>query len=221
MVFPATLLNGLALLCFLFISAQIPHQTPPAFGLPRLAHIPSVQDHPVVGVEGEFGGDVVFNRALDRDDIFAHRHAGAVAEAQDMRVHSLRGMLVPHVQNHVRRLSPHAGQRLHRRARGRDLAAILVDQLLAEFDDVLGFVPVQADRFDMLNQTLLAQRDHLFGRVGDGKKGRRRPVHPLIGRLRGQRHGDNQREGVGMIQLSLRLGAVIAEPREHLVNHWI
>ena len=52
---------------------------------------------------------------------------------------------------------------------------------------------------------LLAERHHLRGRVGDGEQRRRGLVDAGVGRLRRQHHRDQQREGIDVFELALRL----------------
>jgi hypothetical protein len=111
-----------------------------------------VQDQPVMRVQLEFGGHVVLDGAFDLHDVAARRDAGAVADAEDVGVDGLRGVAEPHVEDHVRGLAPDARQRLERRAGGRHLAAVLLDQDAGELQDVLRLVAEEADRLDVLDQ---------------------------------------------------------------------
>lgn len=172
-----------------------------------------------VMLEGD--GDVVLDRALDRVDVFAGANARAVANAKDMGVDGLRRMPPPHVQHHIGGLATNAGQRHEGGAGGRYLPIIEIDQHLAELDHVLGLVAIQPDGFDMLDQTRLAQRQHLLRRVGDFKQLFRGLIDAHIRRLRGQRHGDHQSIGVGVVQLALGLGLGGLKPRENLVDRGI
>ncbi len=69
-----------------------------------------------MGVALKFDRNMVFDGALDRHFVTARCDASAVADAEDMGVNGLRGMVKPHVQDHIGRLAPDAGQRLQRRA---------------------------------------------------------------------------------------------------------
>ena len=59
------------------------------------------------------------------------------------------------------------------------------------------------------------------GRVGDLEQRLGRPVDALVGRLRRQRHGDEQRKGVGMRELAPRLGLGGVKAAENLGNRRI
>ena len=82
----------------------------------------------------------------------------------------------------------------------------LLDQDLAQREDVLGLVAIEPDGLDQLGDPLDAERDHLLRRVGELEQRRRRLVDPGIGRLRRQHHRDQQRESVGRDELALGLG---------------
>ncbi|MPL74144.1 hypothetical protein SDC9_19954 [bioreactor metagenome] len=169
----------------------------------------------------EFDGHVVLDRALDRLDILARTDAGAVADAEDMGVDRLRGIVEPDVQHHIRGLAPHPRQAHQRGARGRHLATEALDEDRAELHHVLRLLPEQADGLDVLDQPLLAEGEHLCGRIGDLEQAAGGLVHPRIRRLRRERHGDEQGEGVGVLELPLRVGLGRREPAEHLLHGFI
>jgi hypothetical protein len=75
-----------------------------------------------------------------------------------------------------------------------------------QLDDVLRLVAEQADGLDVLDQRLLAQGQHLLGVSAIGEQRARGLVHADVGRLRRQGDGDQQGEGVDMLQLALRFG---------------
>ena len=58
----------------------------------------------------------------------------------------------------------------------------------------------------MLDQAFFAQVEHFLRRIRDLEQGGGGLVHPGISCLRRKGHGDNQRIGVHVIQLALRLG---------------
>ncbi|GAA3891532.1 hypothetical protein GCM10022276_08330 [Sphingomonas limnosediminicola] len=78
------------------------------------------------------------------------REAGAVADAEDMRVDGERLLAEGGVEHDVRGLTANTGQRLQLLAGPRHLAIVLIDQRLAECDDVLRLGVEQADRLDGL-----------------------------------------------------------------------
>jgi len=118
-----------------------------------------------VMLEGDW--DVVLDGAFNGVDVLAGANAGAIADAKDMGVNGLAGMTPPHVQHHIGGLAPDAGQRHKRGTGGGHLAAIVIDQNLAQLDDVLGLVAVKPYGLDMLGHRLKAQIEHLLRRVGD------------------------------------------------------
>ena len=63
---------------------------------------------------------------------------------------------------------------------------------------------------------VLAERHHLARRVGEAEELARRLVDAGVGRLRRQDDGDEQRVGVDMIELALRLRIALLEAAEDL-----
>ncbi len=172
----------------------------------------------MVGVVLEFSGDVVFDRAFDRIDVFASGDAGAIADAEDMSVDGLGGLLEPHVQYHIRRFAPHSRQRLQGGTRGWHNPIVVIDQNTAEFDHVLRLLAEQADGLDVFDQALFAQIQHLLRGVGDLEQLFRGLVHAHIRRLRRQGHRHHQRIGIGMVQLPFGFWVQLAEAGEDLVD---
>ena len=78
-----------------------------------------------MGVQLVWGGDMILNRALNRIDRFANGNARSIAHAENMRIHRLRGLPPPHVQDHIRGFAPYPWQRLKRGARGRHDTCLL------------------------------------------------------------------------------------------------
>src|SRR3982751_887721 len=98
---------------------------------------------------------------LDVVDGLARRQAGAVADAEDVRVDRERLLAKRGVEHDVCGLTAYAGKRLELFAGARDLAIILIDQRLAERDHVLRLGVEEADRLDRLAHTLFSELDHL------------------------------------------------------------
>ena len=67
-------------------------------------------------VKLELGRNIVFDGAFDRIHVFARGDAGAVSDAEDVRVDGLSRLLPPHVQHNIGGLASYAGQGLQRGA---------------------------------------------------------------------------------------------------------
>jgi hypothetical protein len=156
----------------------------------------------VVGVGLELDGDVVLDGTLDRQFVFTGRDAGAVADAKEVRVDSLKRVVKPYVQHHIGGLAAHSGQALQGGAGGRHLATVVVQQHLGQADDVFRLVAVKANGFDMLDEGGFPQVEHLGGGVGHGKQGFGGLVHTHVGGLRRQGNRDEKGIGVGVVQLA-------------------
>lgn len=191
------------------------------FGFACHADVASVQNHPVVRVKLKISGNVVFDRAFDRVHVFARRDAAAVAKAEDMCVHGLRGLGPPHVQHDIRRLAPHTRKALQGGAAVGDDTVIFIHQDLAEFDDVLGLVAIQPDGFDMFDHALKPEVEHFLRRVGDLEQLCGGFVHTLVGRLCGQGDGDDQRVDVHVIKFAHRFGFACVKACKNLSDRVI
>jgi hypothetical protein len=132
------------------VVAQVDLHAVPAFRLARLAGVAAVQDQPVVGVEQEFFRHEFQQLLLDDVDVLARRQAGAVGDAEDVRVHRHGRLAERGVQHHVGGLAAHARQGFQRFAVFRHFAAMQLDQHLAGRDHVLGLGLVQADGLDVV-----------------------------------------------------------------------
>ncbi len=171
--------------------------------LARDARVASVQDQPVVRVQFVVRRDHRFQFLLDLERIFSRRQPGAVADAEDVGVDRDGRLAERDVEHHIGGLAPDARQRLQRLARARHLPAMLGHQPARQLDHVLGLGAEQPDGLDQLAHALLAERDHLFRRVGGREQRGRRLVDAGIGRLRRQHHRHQQRERIDVLELAL------------------
>ena len=127
----------------------------------------------------------------------------------------------PHIQHDIGRFAAHAWERDKCCAGIGDLAAIVLNQDTAELDDVFGFVAEEADCLDMLNQTLFAQSQHLFGCIGNFEKFFCGFVHAYICGLGGERHGDDKGIDIHMIELAHGGGICCVKAGENLSERLI
>ena len=88
----------------------------------------------------------------------------------------------------------------------------------AHRDHRLGLVVEQADGLDVLAQPVLAERDHRLRVVGDLEQLCGRLVDAGVGRLGRQDHRDQQRVGVGVVQLGLGRRAGCGEAGEEALD---
>ena len=151
---------------------------------------------------------------LDLERCLARCHAGPVAHAEDVGVDGNRRLTEGNVEHDVRGLAADAGQRLQRLARARDLAGMLLDQLLRQGHDVLRLGAKETDGLHQLPHALLAQCRHLLRGVGRRKQRGRGLVDPGVGRLRREHHRHQQGERIDVLELALGLGHGGLEPTE-------
>ena len=169
-----------------------------------------------MGVALKLGWNIVLDCTLDRIDILARRDPRAIANTEDMSVDCLRRMAPPHVQDDIGGLSSDARQGLQGGSGGRNFAAILVDKDAREPHDVLRLVAKKPDGPDVFGEAVLAQVQHLLGRVRDLEEFARGLVDARIRRLGGKSHGYDKRVGVDVLKFALGLGFGLAESREDL-----
>ena len=123
---------------------------------------------------------------LDLVDILAGREAGAVGDAEDVRVDCESLLAERRVEHDIRGLPTDARERLQFFAGSRDLGTILIDQCLAQRDDVLRLGIEQADGLDGVAQRILAEVDHLLRCVDLREQRPSGDVDAGVGRLRRQ-----------------------------------
>ena len=102
----------------------------------------------MVSIAAEGLRDDLLELGLDLVDGVAGRQARAVADAEYVRVDREGFLSEGGVEHDIRRLASYAGKRLKLLARARDLPAMIVDQRLAERDDVLRLGVEQANGLD-------------------------------------------------------------------------
>ena len=146
--------------------------------------------------------------ALHFERRFSDCEAGAIADAEDMRVNRNRRLAEGDVENDVCSLAADAGQCLERLTIAWHLAAMPLNQLFRKGNNVLRLRAEEPDGLDQLPYPFFPERNHLFRRVGGGEQSRRSLVDPRIGRLCGENDGNEQREwvDVGKLPLGHRVG---------------
>src|SRR3954451_16124813 len=186
--------------------AEVGNHAPLAQRTPRDADVAPVQDQPVMGMKPVFRWHHLIELHLDLKRCLARCHAGPVAHAEDVGVDGNRRLTEGNVEYDVRGLAADAGQRLQRLARARDLAGMLLHQLLRQGHDVLRLGAKETDGLHQLPHALLAQCRHLLRGVGRRKQRGCGLVDPGVGRLRREHHGHQQGERIDVLELAFGLG---------------
>jgi hypothetical protein len=177
-----------------------------------------VQDQPVVGIAAEWLGNDLFKLGFDLFGSLARRKPGPVADAEYVGVDCKRFLTKGGVEHDVCRLAADAGQGLELLAGAGHFAAKLIDQRLAQRDDILGLGVEQADRLDCLPQPVLAQCNHLLRRPDILEQRPRRDVDARVRRLRGKHHCDEQCIGIGIVELGSGGGVSLRQAPEKFEN---
>ena len=136
-------------------------------------------------------------------------------EPLEVRVDGEPGYPERVAKDDVGRLAADAGQRVQVLHPVGHLAAEPVDERLAQLDQRIGLVAVEAGRFEQLLQ---------LGPVGGGVVGRRRVpreqlgadlVDPHVGGLRRQHRRDRELQRVAVVELAVRVGVRLGERPGH------
>ena len=184
----------------------------------RRTDITSVKDQPVVRHGQQMAGDIAFEGPLGLQRIL--RPGGetdALRDAEDVRIDRHHLLLPQHGAQHVGRLAAHARQTLHGLQVARHLAAELLAEHPGHGREVFGLVVRVRDAPDVGIDLLGRGAGHVErGREGL-EQGRGGHVHPLVGALRREDHGDKQLIGVFVVQFALGHGHVLREPGDDAV----
>jgi hypothetical protein len=121
-----------------------------------------MQDQPVVRVTAEWLRHNSFELGFNLVDILARREAGAIADAEHVRVDRERLFAKGGVEHHVGGFSPDAGKGLQFLPSPRNFAAVIADELFGKSDDVLRLGIEQADRLDRVAKMFFPAINHLL-----------------------------------------------------------
>ena len=163
-------------------------------------------------------GDDAFQLRFDRLDRLPGGQASSVRNAEDVRIDRECFLSERGVEHDIGGLAPDPGQRLEFFACARDLAVVVADQRLGQSDDILRLGVEQADRLDRLAQALLAERDHLLGRMDAREQRPSSDIDTGIGSLRGQHDGDQQLVGIAGFKLGRWCRVGLGQPVEEFKN---
>ncbi len=114
------------------IEAEIRDRTARAFRFARDASVAPVQDQPMVRAVQIFRRRDFHQLRFDLGGGFAARQAGAVGDAEHMRIDGDGGFAEHFHQHHIGGLTADAGQRFKRLALARHFAAVLFEQMPAK-----------------------------------------------------------------------------------------
>ena len=165
----------------------------------------------MVRVAQQLRRDAADQRVLDGAWRGTRCDAGAVAEAEDVRIHRHGAFAERDIQHDVGGLPADAGQFLQRLAVARHLAAVMLDQLPRQLDDVACLALPEADRADMFRYPVDAQTQHRLGCVGFLVERLGGAVHRHVGGLRGQHDCDQQGERIDEGQFTARIGVGLGQ----------
>ena len=177
-----------------------------------------MQDQPVVRIAAEGLGDDLLKPGLDLVDGLAGREPGPVADPEDVGVDREGFLAERGVEDDIGGLAPDAGKGLQLLAGSWDLAAMTVDERLAQGDDVLRLGVEKANRLDCVSKIVLAKIDHLLRRLDVLEEWTAGDVDADVRRLGGQYDGDQQLVGIGRFELGRRRRIRLGQPTEEFEN---
>ncbi len=97
-------------------------------------------------------------------------------------------------------------------------ACVSFQQKAAGCQDVSRLAVEQSDRANVLRQSFLAEREHVFGCADAFEEGGGCFVDAAVGRLRGENHCDEQRVGIVPSQLALGMGVGCLQARVKAID---
>src|SRR3546814_3356776 len=133
---------------FRLVAAEVDNGAAPAFGGARFADVAAVEDQPVVRADAEGLRGFLVELFFDREHRLAGGEAGAVADAEDMRVDRESLGAKRAIHHDIGGLAPDARQFDERVAVGGDFAAEVANEDFAERNDILRLRIEQPDRLD-------------------------------------------------------------------------
>jgi len=159
-----------------------------------------------------------FELGFNLIDILARREAGAIADAEHVRVDRERLFAKGRVEHDVGGFPPDTGKRLQFLPSPRNFAAVIADQRFGKGDDILRLGVEQADRLDRVADLVFAQVDHLPRRPDMLEQGPGRDVDTRIGRLGRKHDGDQQLIRISGFELRGWRGVGLGQPPEEFEN---
>ncbi len=172
----------------------------------RATHIAPLKQQPVMRVVLVLVRRDFVELVFDDARVLARCDAGAIRHAEDVRIHRDGRVSEHDVQDHVRGLAPHAGQRFERFAIVRHFAAVQVQDAPAQLDQVLRLRVVEPDGFQIRLHAFFAEREDRGRRIRDRVELSRRGVDALVSGVRREHYGDEQLEGRRILELRDGLG---------------
>jgi len=171
-----------------------------------------------MGVAAERLRDDLLELRLDLLDGFPGSQAGAVADPVHMRVDRERLLAERGVEHDIGSLAADAGEGLQLFAGARDLAAMIVDQGLAERDHVLCLGVEQADCLDRVTELFFPELNHLPGNFDAGEQRPAGDVDAGVGRLSGKHYRHQQLVGIAGFEFGRRRRIRFGQPAEKFEN---
>jgi len=133
----------------------------------------------VVRIKDEFFGNDLDKPVFDGAHGFSGGEAGAVGDAENMRIDGHGGLTKRGVEYHIGRFAPHAGECFEFGARLWHFTLVFFEQQAAQTHHIFGLGLIQANGLDKSAQALFAQVNDGLRGVGDGEEAVSRKVPPL------------------------------------------
>src|SRR5690625_268073 len=116
-----------------------------------------MQNQPMVGILEIRRGNDLKEFFFDLIDVFTLGQSGSVGYPENMSVNCNGWFAKGGVEDDIGCFTTHTGQGLKLLTGTRDGARVLIDNNFAGTNDMFGLITVEANRFDVLTQSFLAE----------------------------------------------------------------
>lgn len=167
----------------------------------------------MMGMKPEWIGRDLLQLAFNCFGRLTGRKTSAICDPKDMRIDRDRLLTKGLVEHHVGGFPTNPGKLLQGFPISRHNSVEALEQLSCHQDHVLGLGIEQANGLDVLANTLLTQGKHLLGRVSQLEQLARGQVDADVRCLRREGNRNQQRVGINPLQLALRFGIDLRQPK--------
>ena len=197
------------------VAAPVGEAAGGAFGGAGGAGVAAVEDEPVVGAGAKVDGDVPLEILLDRERGLAVGEAETVGDAEDVGVDGDDGLVVDDGGDDVGGLAADAGQGHEGVDVSGNLSAEVGQEFLGHGDEVVGLGVGIGNAADIGPDVVEGSGGQQLRRRKALEEGRGDEVDAPVGALGGEDDGDEQLEGVRIMEFGGGEGNVLLKPSDN------